>query len=131
MIKLKRFFFFNEKRLKTYCSHIFLASLTAITLTTCGGGGGRQRRWRGGGSSNSGGGGGGGGGTTDLMSGAVPPPDTVPQTVTMQYVTEDGTTIDIEAIEGWVIVHFDSTVSANTAENLILNNGGKNYCKSS
>ena len=125
MIKLKRFLM---KRGLKLIAAIFLASLTAITLTTCGGGGGGSGDG-GGGSSNSGGGGGGGGGTTDLMSGAVPPPDTVPQTVTMQYVTEDGTTIDIEAIEGWVIVHFDSTVSANTAENLILNNGGKIIAK--
>lgn len=86
--------------------------LIVLGIGSCGGGGG-------GGSSGSG-----SSGSASLMEGAVPPPDITPKTVTMQYVTEDGITVDIEAIEGGVIVQFDSAVSESTAETLITNNGG-------
>jgi len=60
----------------------------------------------------------------DLMTGAIPPPDTIPETATIQYITEDGELVDIEIIKGQVIVLFDSSVSESTAETLIISNGG-------
>ena len=60
----------------------------------------------------------------DLMEGAISPPDVMPETAQMQYITEGGTSIDIEAVKGRVIIQFDPNVSLNTAENLIFKNGG-------
>lgn len=60
----------------------------------------------------------------DLMTGAILSPDAVPETTTIQYITEDGIPLDIEAVKGQVIVLFDSSVSEITAETLIISNGG-------
>jgi len=65
----------------------------------------------------------------DLMEGAVPRPNTIPETIQMEYIAEDGTSIATEAIEGWVIVKFNLTTSQNIAENLILNSGGEIIAK--
>ncbi|MEW6215298.1 MAG: S8 family serine peptidase, partial [Nitrospirota bacterium] len=95
-----------------------LLFLFVVIMGSCGGGGG--------GSGN----GNGSGGTTDLMEGAVPPPDTVPETTTIQYITEDGVSVDMEAVKGQVIVLFDSTtVSESAAESLIITNGGSIIAK--
>lgn len=80
-----------------------------------------------------GGSGGGGGGndgspdvTPELMDGAVPPPDTVPEIVSMQYITEEGTQVEIDAVKGWVIVIFDpASTTESIATNLITTNGGE------
>lgn len=60
----------------------------------------------------------------DLMTGAISPPDTIPETTTIQYITEDGTLVDIEVVKGQVIVLFNSIVSESSAEGLIVSNGG-------
>jgi hypothetical protein len=61
---------------------------------------------------------------TDLMSGTMPPPDIASEITTIEYITNEGISVDIEAIKGQVIIFFDSSVSENTIEKLIGSNGG-------
>jgi len=82
----------------------------AASMVSCGGGGG------GSGSNSS--------GTTNLMEGAISPPDTVPETTTILYITEDGTSVNIEVVKGQVVVQFDPNVSESIADSLIVNNSG-------
>ena len=62
---------------------------------------------------------------TSVMEGAVPPLDIPIEVTTIQYKTENGALIDIEAVKGRVLIWFDPNVSETIAENFMLSNGGK------
>jgi len=67
---------------------------------------------------------------TDLMEGAESPPsDTATETTTIQYITEEGTPVEIEAVKGQIIILFKLTIPASTAESTVVSNGGSVIAK--
>ena len=66
---------------------------------------------------------------TDLMTGAVAPPDEIPETTAIHYMTDEGQAINVTAVKGQVILLFDSTVSKGAAEGLITVNGASVIAK--
>ena len=54
----------------------------------------------------------------------MPPRDTIPETSTIRYITEEGILAHIEDVKGQIIILVDSSLSVNIAETLIISNGG-------
>ena len=63
-------------------------------------------------------------GIPEFMEGAVFPPDEPVETTIITYVTDEGNIVDSEAASGRVLVLFDSDVTEDIAESLIVANSG-------